>query len=279
MTGEGVFTAHRHLDSPAIFHQDDDLQHNEPLPHSPLKKMAKDRLYRDRKVPVPPFEFNAEVAEVFDDMIHRSVPLYAELIRRQAAMIETVCGRGAKIYDLGSSTGNLAAALCDRMPAGAFELIAVDACPPMLDASERRLQAIGRSDDVRHLQADIRRIAMEPASCVVINFTLQFIPPADRDALLMKCHDSLVSGGILLFSEKTVHPDPELSDLQMDCYHCFKRENGYSALEISQKREALEHVLVPETVAVHQDRLRRCGFSASDLWLKWFNFCSWIGKR
>ena len=82
MTGEGVFTAHRHLDSPAIFHQDDDLQHNEPLPHSPLKKMANDRLYRDRKVPVPPFEFNAEVAEVFDDMMHTEQAVDVEFVTR-----------------------------------------------------------------------------------------------------------------------------------------------------------------------------------------------------
>jgi len=241
--------------------------------------MPKDQLYRDPKDPVPPFEFNSKVADVFDDMIHRSVPMYAEIIRRQAAMIEKICDRGTRIYDLGCSTGNLAMTLCDRMPAGTFELIAVDTSQPMLDISQKRLAAIGRSGDVTHVNADIRRAAMAPAGVVVANFTLQFIPPADRDALLKKCRDFLVPGGILLFSEKTVHPDPDLSDLQVDFYHRFKRENGYSALEISQKREALENVLVPETVAVHQERLHRCGFPASDLWLKWFNFCSWICKR
>jgi len=241
--------------------------------------MKKDRLYRNRKTQVPPFEFNAAVADVFDDMIHRSVPLYAEIIRRQAQIIAHTCGRGARIYDLGCSTGNLAKALCDRMPAGTFELIAVDTSQPMLDLSLQRLEAIGRAADVTHVNADIRRVAMEPANAVAANFTLQFIPPADRDTLLQRCRDILVPGGVLLFSEKTVHPDPELSELQVDFYYRFKRENGYSELEISQKREALENVLVPETVAVHQDRLRRCGFTGSDLWLKWFNFCSWICKR
>ena len=241
--------------------------------------MPKDQLYRNRKGHVPPFEFNSEVAGVFDDMIHRSVPMYAEIIRRQAAMIETVCDRGTRIYDLGCSTGNLAIALCDRMPAGAFKMIAVDTSQPMLDISQKRLAAIDRSGDVTHIKADIRRVAMQPAGVVVANFTLQFIPPTDRDALLKKCHDFLVPGGILLFSEKTVHPDPELSGLQVDFYYRFKKENGYSELEISQKREALENVLVPETVAAHQQRLSRCGFTASDLWLKWFNFCSWVCKR
>ena len=216
---------------------------------------------------------------MFDDMIQRSVPMYAEIIRRQAAMIATIGQPGIRIYDLGCSTGNLARTLCDRMPAGAFELIAVDASQPMLDISVQRLQAIGRHNDVTHVKADIRRIAMQSAGVVVANFTLQFIPPADRETLLKHCHDCLAPGGILLFSEKIVHTDPELSALQEDFYYRFKKANGYSELEISQKREALENVLVPETVGVHQDRLRRCGFSANDLWLKWFNFCSWICKR
>jgi len=241
--------------------------------------MSRDLIYRNPQDPVAPFEFNAAVANVFDDMIHRSVPMYGEIIRRQARIIEIAAPRNTRIYDLGSSTGNLALALCARMPAKAFELTSVDTSQPMLDISEKRLNAIDRSADVIHVNADIRRIAMESAGAVVANFTLQFLPPADRDALLEKIHRALVPGGIFLFSEKTVHPDPELADLQVDFYYRFKKENGYSELEISQKRDALEHVLIPETVAAHQERLRRCGFTVCDLWLKWFNFCSWICKR
>ena len=102
---------------------------------------------------------------------------------------------------------------------------------------------------------------------VVVNFTLQFIPPEDRDALIQRIYEALVPGGILLFSEKTMHPNQALSDLQVDFYYRFKRENGYSEMEISQKREALENVLVPETVETNDERLRRCGFSSIDIWL------------
>jgi tRNA (cmo5U34)-methyltransferase len=245
----------------------------------PYGKMKRDQLYSDRKTKVPPFEFNAEVADVFDDMICRSVPMYAEIIRRQARMIAGHCSRKTRIYDLGSSTGNLAMALCDRLPAGAFEFIAVDTSQPMLDICAKRLDAIGRSGDIIHQKADIRKVPLEPADVVAANFTLQFIPPADRDALVQSIHATLAPGGIFLFSEKTIHPDPAMADLEVDFYYRFKKENGYSELEISQKREALENVLVPETVADHENRLRRCGFAARDLWLKWFNFCSWICVR
>ncbi len=241
--------------------------------------MAKDQLYRDLKKPVPPFAFDAAVAHVFDDMIRRSIPMYAEIIHRQAQIIQQSYRTGTRIYDLGCSTGNLALALCQRMPAGTFEMVAVDSSPPMLAISAERLEAIGRTDDIIHVNEDIRRVAMDRTGIVVVNFTLQFIPPADRDALVQRIAEALIPGGILLFSEKTFHPDRELSTLQVDFYHRFKRENGYSDLEISQKREALENVLIPETIATHHQRLRRCGFATSDVWLKWFNFCSWICRR
>lgn len=241
--------------------------------------MAKDRLYCIQKKPVPPFEFNAAVADVFDDMIRRSIPMYAEIIRHQARMIAQACRSGARIYDLGCSTGNLTRALCRLMPAGSFKMIAVDSSQPMLDISAKRLKGIGRYDDVVHVKDDIRRVVMDRPDIVVLNFTLQFVPPEDRDILLTRIAEALPPGGLLLFSEKTVHPDRKLSDLQVDFYHRFKRENGYSDLEISQKRDALENVLIPETVEAHHRRLERCGFAASDLWLKWFNFCSWICRR
>ncbi len=241
--------------------------------------MGRDTIYRTPRTPVLPFEFDAAVADVFDDMINRSVPMYGEIIRRQAQLVERSCRPGTRVYDLGCATGNLAMALCEHMPAGAFEMVAVDSSRPMLDIFERRLRDAGRSAGITPMCSDIRQVNMDRAGVVVVNFTLQFLPPADREALIQRSYEALVPGGILLFSEKTMHPNQALSDLQVDFYYRFKRENGYSDLEISQKREALENVLVPETVETHHDRLRRCGFSGIDIWMKWFNFCSWIAAK
>ena len=238
--------------------------------------MARDRIYSDPQDKVPPFEFNKAVATVFDDMIRRSVPMYGEIVRQQARLARQGYRPGTRIYDLGCSNGNLAMALCQEMPDSGFEMVAVDSSPSMLEEFERQLDRVHRRGGVKLVCGDIRDVKMESASVVVVNFTLQFIPPADREALLGRIHEALVPGGIFMFSEKTVHPVPRLSDLQIEFYYRFKRENGYSELEISQKREALENVLVPETVEAHHDRLRRCGFTQVDVWLKWFNFCSWI---
>jgi tRNA (cmo5U34)-methyltransferase len=241
--------------------------------------MGRDTIYSTPKTPIVPFEFNADVADVFDDMILRSVPMYGEIIRRQAQLIEPCCRPGTRIYDLGCSTGNLATALCDRTAPGTFHLVAVDSSRPMLDIFQKRLEERGRSADITAECRDIRRADLAQARVVVVNFTLQFIPPVDRDDLLKRIYNALVPGGMLLFSEKIIHPNPVLSDLQVALYYRFKRENGYSDLEISQKREALETVLVPETMETHHDRLCRCGFSGIDAWLKWFNFCSWIAIK
>ncbi|MCB2145416.1 MAG: carboxy-S-adenosyl-L-methionine synthase CmoA [Deltaproteobacteria bacterium] len=238
--------------------------------------MDRDTIYSKPITSVPPFEFNAAVASVFDDMIHRSVPMYGEIIRRQAQLVQRCCRPGTRVYDLGCSTGNLAMALCRLMSAGSFEMVAVDSSQPMLDIFQKRLKAAGRLEDITLMAKDIRQVNLDRAAVVVVNFTLQFLPPADRDDLLQKIYDALAPGGMLLFSEKTLHADQGLSDLQVDFYYRFKKENGYSELEISQKREALENVLVPETGETHHNRLRRCGYSGIDVWLKWFNFCSWI---
>ncbi len=238
--------------------------------------MARDRIYRTKQTPVSPFTFDASVADVFDDMIHRSVPMYAEIIRRQARMIIQAYRPGTHIYDLGCSTGNLVMALGDGFAPGGCSLVAVDSSQPMLDRLDRRLAAGGRRDGVTLVCEDLRRVPIQRASAVALNFTLQFIPPLDRDRLIRRIYDALEPGGRLLLSEKTVHPDARMADLQLDFYHRFKHENGYSALEISQKREALENVLVPETPDAHRERLQRSGFGAVDTWLKWFNFCSWV---
>ena len=169
--------------------------------------MAKDTIYSTPTSRVSPFAFNSAVARVFDDMIHRSVPMYAEIIQRQSQLVERYYRPGTRIYDLGCSTGNLALALCDRMPVGSIEMIAVDSSQPMLAIAGKRLEAIERSTEFTLLNEDILRVSMDRAGVVVVNFTLQFIPPADRDAFLKRIYEAMIPGGILLFSEKTIHPD------------------------------------------------------------------------
>lgn len=240
--------------------------------------MPKDIIYTIPKKKVPPFEFNQEVATVFDDMIQRSVPFYLEIIQRQVQLIELFYQPASNIYDLGCSNGNLGIYLCESMP-NRFTMVGVDNSAPMLKAYEKKLAACSRKGQVQLECNDILQVELSNASVIVLNLTLQFLPMDQRRALLEKIYTALLPGGIFLFTEKIIHQEPSFSELQKDFYYAFKRENGYNELEISQKREALENVLVPETIEVHLARLQQIGFQKTDVWFKWFNFCSLVCQK
>lgn len=241
--------------------------------------MAKDKIYAQPQNEIAPFEFNRQVVEVFDDMLARSVPFYRETVLRQAQIAARCYQPGTRIYDLGCSNGNLGMTLCAEMAGRDFEMIAVDNSAPMLETFAQRLADSTCQGLVQLEEQDIRQVPLENASVIIINLTLQFLPLADRETLLGKIHQALVPGGVLLLTEKLVHQHATLNHLQQEIYYRFKAENGYSQMEISQKRDALEDVLVPETLEIHQQRLQRSGFTTIDVWLKWFNFASILALK
>lgn len=241
--------------------------------------MEKDRLFAGKKEKKEPFQFNREVADVFDDMLNRSVPFYGESIRRQAEITSEYYQDKSRVYDLGCSNGNLGLLILDRMKNREFTLIGVDSSMPMIEKYAGRLRENHDRKPVRLVCGFLEDVKIQNASVVLINLTLQFIDPQKRDSVLTHIFQGLNPGGILLLTEKTVHGKEEFNDLQTRFYKKFKLENGYSELEISRKREALENVLCPDTVETHEKRLKQAGFESIDLWLKWFNFASFIAVK
>jgi len=242
-----------------------------------VSRNSRDQLFSNRR-PVEPFTFDEHVVEVFDDMLERSVPLYRQSLLRQAQLTRYFHRTQSRVYDLGCSNGNFGMTLRREMGEEPFAMTAVDNSAPMLATYRQRLEEVGETR-IQLVESDIRRLDFDPACVIIVNLTLQFVPQADRLSLLQRVHDALLPGGILLLSEKVIHPNPAMNQLQQDFYFGFKSENGYSRLEISQKREALENVLVPETIESHYERLARCGFSSLDVWMKWFNFASIIARK
>jgi len=253
-----------------------------PSPH-PSPQVQRDRVYAEAMGQVASFRFDEGVTRVFPDMIARSVPGYAATLSAAAALARRFAQPHTRLYDLGCSRGAclsaMAGALKGRLNEGPFELVGVDTSPAMLSACKRDLSAEGLPHEginLELIEGDIRETPLQDASVVVLNFTLQFVPVADRLALLKRAREALRPGGVLLLSEKIELEDPALNALCIDLHHDFKRAQGYSDLEVAQKRDALVDVLVPESIEAHRARLREAGFSAAEVWYQVFNFCSLV---
>ncbi len=238
----------------------------------------KDKIYAEPKSPIP-FNFDENVAEVFPDMIERSVPGYALIIDNIKKLAAEFVQADSNCYDLGCSLGAASLAMSQGITQPGVNIVGVDNSAAMLDKCRIHINAFKHQTPIHLVESDIQSIEITNASMAVLNFTLQFIAKEERAALLRKIADGLNPGGMLLLSEKVCFDDPAIDNLMINLHHQFKRENGYSDLEISQKRNALENVLLPETLEKHKTRLKSVGFRHVSCWLRQYNFVSIVAIK
>jgi tRNA (cmo5U34)-methyltransferase len=241
--------------------------------------MNKDQIYSASLANIADFSFDGQVAGVFTDMIERSVPGYRSIITMIETLTEHYAQPGSTLYDLGCSLGASTLSMRRGVIVDDCRIVAVDSSESMIERCREAVADDSHTTAVETACADIRQVDIKDASVVVLNFTLQFIPPDERRTLLEKIHAGKRDGGVLILSEKVRFEDPHLDELLSDIHHDFKRAHGYSDLEISQKRTALENVLVPETIAVHRERLTEAGYSSVDVWFQCFNFMSMLAVK
>lgn len=223
--------------------------------------------------------FDERVAEVFPDMIQRSVPGYSNIISMIGMLAERFVQPNSAVYDLGCSLGAATLSVRRNIHVPGCTIVAVDNSPAMVERCRRHLDAFRADTPVNVIEADIRDIPIENASLVVLNFTLQFLEPDARLQLLSNIWQGLNPGGALVLSEKFSFADAEVGELLFNMHHDFKRANGYSELEISQKRSMLENVMLTDSVETHKARLKQAGFSHAELWFQCFNFGSLVALK
>ncbi|MDQ7075177.1 MAG: carboxy-S-adenosyl-L-methionine synthase CmoA [Gammaproteobacteria bacterium] len=238
---------------------------------------VKDQIYQQPLTEVAGFSFDAAVAQVFPDMIQRSVPGYLTLVENIGVIGAQFYQTGSRCYDLGCSLGAVSFSLRRQNPQ--VPIVAVDNSEAMLARCDEHLRRAGEGENIELRCADITQLKIENASVVVLNFTLQFVELAQREALLAEIYAGLNRGGVLILSEKIALESAEKEQRFVDLHHGFKRANGYSDLEISQKRSALENVLIPETVQQHQQRLQAVGFESVEVWFQCWNFVSLLAVK
>ncbi len=238
-----------------------------------------DTLYAEPLGSVDKFCFDQNVVKVFPDMIKRSVPGYATIIAMIGNLAERYTQSDSNCYDLGCSLGAATLAMRHRIIASNCTIIGIDNSAAMIESCQQIIAADSGEIPVDLVCSDLQKITVSNASVVVMNFTLQFIPTAERAKILHGIYQGLRPGGVLILSEKVAFNDEQHQKLMIELHHNFKRSQGYSELEISQKRDSIEDVLIPETLETHRKRLQDAGFSSSDVWFQCFNFASMIAIK
>lgn len=225
------------------------------------------------------FTFDEKVANVFDDMLSRSIPFYSETQKIIAGIAADYYKNGSKIYDLGCSTGTTILNLCSVIDDPDLKIIGIDSSAPIVEKGKKKIIDLDLQDKVDLITADIMETEIKNATVVIMNYTLQFIEPESRKLLVKRIFDSLDNGGILILSDKVLEKDELISNLFIEKYHDFKKLMGYSDMEIAKKREALSKVLIPCTIDEEHDFLNEAGFERISILFKWFNFVSFLALK
>lgn len=239
----------------------------------------KDTLFLNPIEQLGNWTFDEKVAEVFPDMIQRSVPGYTNILAMIGMLAKRFITSGTNIYDLGCSLGAATLSIRRNLDYNDCTIYAVDNSPAMIKRCQTHLSAYKAVTPVKVICSDICDIEMQNASMIVLNFTLQFLTPENRQKLIDKIYQALIPGGILVLSEKFSFTDPIIDQLLFDMHYDFKRANGYSELEISQKRSMLENVMITDSITTHEQRLKLAGFNHISTWYQCFNFGSMIAIK
>lgn len=229
---------------------------------------------------VDDFKFDEHVAGIFDDMLVRSIPFYAEIQRMTVELAQRFAQPGSAVVDLGCSIGTTLQALARGIQDPSIRLVGVDNAAPMLARARANLEAAGVMDRCELQEADLNGdFKLGDASVAIMNWTLQFVRPLNRDAVIRGLYDGLREQGCLIVVEKVLGNESLLNRLYIDLYYDFKRRNGYSQLEIAEKRERLENVLIPYRIEENLELLRRNGFQILDVFFRWYNWAGFLAVK
>lgn len=241
--------------------------------------LDKDSVFKEEIKVASDFKFGSTVANVFDDMVNRSVPFYGEIQRIMAELAADYARPGMDVYDLGCATGTTLIGMNTTVPQD-IRFIGIDDSMEMLDKCRTKLNEAGFSRPFDLRLADLNRdVDISNASVVVLCLTLQFVRPISREKLLKSIFDGLESGGVIILVEKILAEDSVFNREFIKHYYNYKRRNNYSEMEISQKREALENILIPYKLSENITLLQNIGFDHCEVFFKWYNFSGLIARK
>ncbi|MBV2165345.1 MAG: carboxy-S-adenosyl-L-methionine synthase CmoA [Kaistella sp.] len=243
------------------------------------KTQNNDEVFRQKIDQPGDFEFNEKVAGVFDDMVNRSVPYYDEMQRMTSELAKDFAKKDTYVYDLGCSTGTTMI-LMDKSIDPEIQFIGIDDSEEMLSKCREKLSRFNLHRKIDLKVADLtENVPVQNASVVSMVLVLQFIRPIHRLEIVRKIYEGMNQGGAFILIEKILTEEKSFNRSFIEYYYEFKRRNNYSELEISQKREALENVLIPYKLSENLNMLKKAGFEETEVFFKWYNFAGIIAKK
>jgi tRNA (cmo5U34)-methyltransferase len=249
------------------------------MENNTLNAKSRDEIFSDKMGLVSDFFFGEEVTSVFDDMLDRSVPFYIEIQRMITEMVNDFAVDGSNIYDLGCSTGTTLVNIASQVKKD-VKLIGIDNSDEMLKRCKEKFNEHGITKNFELQKVDLNQgITIPNASVVVMILTLQFVRPLYRNVLVKSIYRGMNRDGCLILVEKVLGESPLLNRLFIKYYYAMKKRRGYSNLEITQKREALENVLIPYKLLENREMLQKIGFREIDVFFKWHNFCGIVAIK
>ena len=225
------------------------------------------------------FKFDAKVADVFDDMLARSVPHYNDVQNLIMVLAKSYAQPATNVYDLGCSLGTTCLLIAQNVESS-ISIVGIDNSVDMLKKAQERVSQTTHKDRIRFVHTDIdEHLKIENASLAVLSLTLQFLRPAKREKILGNICDQLQPGGSVILFEKIVTENSPLNRLFIDQYYEFKKGNGYSEAEIANKRLALENVLIPYTIEENLQLMKDAGLKQPNSIFQWLNFAAFVGTK
>ena len=245
-----------------------------------MDSQPKDKVFDFRDKAVSDFRFDKTVVTVFDDMVSRSVPYYDEMQRMSAELAGDFATEGSNVYDIGCSTGTTMIEYDKKIKPANVTLHGLDHSHEMLARAREKLEAAKLSHPFELGFCDLNKgIQLENASVISLILTLQFTRPLYRERMMQQIYNGLNENGALILIEKLTSEDTIFNRLFIEHYYEYKRKNGYSEMEISNKREALENVLIPYRMEENFDLLKFAGFKKIDVFFRWYNFCGIVAMK
>ena len=241
--------------------------------------MKTDQIFKPKLEKSSDFKFDSAVVDVFDDMVVRSVPMYLEFQRMITEIASDYAKPDTSLYDLGCSTGTTLLSLNTVLDIS-IRFVGVDESLEMLESCRKNLIDKGVTRQFEMVPTDLnKKIDITNASVVVLCLTLQFVRPINRLRLIKSIHEQLNPNGCIIIIEKVLGENAEFNRKFIKYYYDMKRRNNYDEMEISQKREALENVLIPYKLTENIQMITEAGFHSSEIFFKWYNFAGFIALK